>query len=595
MSFYNIRNEKGISKKRAAFSSTGDEVYSTQIMDTDMGAILDGGAIIMNMEKDGSCFATRKGARKILNVGEADAFCFDDGKYVFKQGAQLFICDVETAELVCVRNDLPMDEKCVIYHLYGFFAAFCEGGSVYTVSDAAPFESEASSLYLPIVYKLTVDKQEKMENINFLTEYCRIYAMVGMGNKCELPKDFLLDPDFYEVETTAGMALDNNAISLEVYEDGGATIWGRSLNSNLYITVRLKHDENGIFKQREEIDRAKALFFSNQGSFTFSGTNEGRANIVCYGGSAEKYLGVFSIDKKFYVPKKDILLHENTERITSVLRYSDDHLVFSPHYIRRMILSEDENAEKRFSVNMENFKYDVGCDIPQSAVCADDKIIYANSAAGVFYVDRFGFSQRDMSRNVSANIERGTYGLFEFGKAELENAQAVICAGKYYLYVGGIFYIWDFLCGVPSSGTEKISESRKMYWTLASGISCKKILGSDINKFYFITENDEICVFGEDTDAENVESFFKSESASVSHFGKACVFKLSLAAYCAQDATVRCYFDGKESSAKYTLAPSKEQTTIYEILPEKRSCKSFAFSISSNGKMRIEGAEVKWY
>ena len=595
MSFYNIRNEKGISKKRAAFSSAGDELYSAQIVDANIGAVLDEGAIVMNMEKDGACLVTRKGARIILDAGEADAFCFDAGKYVFKQGTQLFICDVETEELTCVRNDLPMDERCVIYHLYGFFAAFCEGGAVYTVSDTAPFESEESSLYLPIVYKLTADKQEKKEDINFLTEYCRIYAMVGMGNKCELPKDLLLDPDFYEVETTAGMELSNDAISFDVNEDGGATIWGRSLNSNLYITVRLKHDENGVFKQREEIDRAKALFFSNEGSFTFSGTNEGRANIVCYGGSAEKYLGVFSIDKKFYVPPKDVLLYENTERITSVLRYSDDHLVFSPHYIRRMVLSEDENGEKRFSVDMENFKYDVGCDIPQSAVCADDKIIYANSAAGVFYIDRFGFSQRDMSRNVSANIERGTHGLFAFDKAELESAQAVICAGKYYLCVGGIFYIWDFLRGVPSSGTEKISESRKMYWTLASNLFCKKILGSDINKFYFITENDEICVFGEDTDAENVESFFKSESVSVSRFGKACVFKLSLAAYCAQDATVRCYFDGKESSAKYTLAPSKEQTTIYEILPEKRSCKSFAFSISSNGKMRIEGAEVKWY
>jgi hypothetical protein len=41
LSFYNIRNEKGISKKRAAFSSAGDELYSAQIMDTNMGAVLD--------------------------------------------------------------------------------------------------------------------------------------------------------------------------------------------------------------------------------------------------------------------------------------------------------------------------------------------------------------------------------------------------------------------------------------------------------------------------------------------------------------------------------------------------------------------------
>lgn len=595
MSFYNVRNEKGISKKRVPLSSSGDVLCSRNMLDTEKGASLDGGALIVNMERDGEAFATRSGARTLLNVGSVDAECFDAGKYIFKRGCELYIYDTEENELTLVRSNLPTNEKCVIYRLYGYFAAFCEGGSVYTVNDSAPYESESTALYRPIVYKLTLDKQERMEDVNLLTEYCRIYASVSSGNICELPKEFLLDPDFYEVETTAGTALSKDAVGFNVHEDGGATIVGRSINSNFYITVRLKRDENGVFTQREEIDCAKALLFENIGSFSFAGNEEEHTNIVCFGGTQEKYLGVFSLNKDFYVSPKDVLFYKNTEKITSVLRYSDDHLIFSPHYIRKMVLSEDESSEKRFSAAVENFKYDVGCDMPKSAVCADDKIIYANSAAGVFYVDRFGFSQRDMSRNVSANIERGERGLFSLGKQTLENAKAIICSGKYYLFAGEGFYVWDFLFGVPSSGTEKTAESRKMYWTLGKGLSCKKILGSDINKFYFITEDGSLCVFGEGVDVENTESVFKSENVSLSDFGRACVFKLSLSLSCAEGATVKCYFDGEESSAVYTLAPSAEMGEVYEILPERRFCRSFSFSVSSAGKMRIEAAEVKWY
>ncbi len=597
MSFNNIRNEKGISKKRSTAYSAENKLGVREITSFDGAFSLESGALILNMEQSGTSLQTRNGAKILASIGEVQAECFDDGKYVFKQGASLCLFDTSSGEAFTAFEDMPTDGACVIYHLHGCFAAFCENGAVYTVSDSAPYEGKTYSLYLPIIYKITVNEQERMESLNYLTEYCRIYASVSSGKTCELPKEFLLDPDFWEVETTAGAAIPKDSIGFNAHEDGGATIVGRSLNSNFYVTVRLKRDENGVFTDYDKIEKVRSLFFSPLGSLAFASAEEKKTALVCYGGEYEAEFAALLLDENFYVEEKNLLICKNTERITSILRYSEEYLVFSPHYIRKMSLAEDENAEKRFSVSVENFKYDVGCDMPKSAVCADDKIIYANSKAGVFYIDRFGFSQRDMSRNVSANIENGENGLFAIEEDELANAKAVICGGKYYLCAGGVFYVWDFLYGVPSSGTEKIAESKKMRWTLATGLSCERILGSDVNKFYFITEEGELsclCAGTSFSEADG-ESVYKSEPLCLAPFGNAVVFKLCLTVACAKDASVRCFFDGEESSAKYTLRTSGGKADVYEIFPEKRFCRNFAFSVSSLGAMKLEGARIEWY
>jgi hypothetical protein len=132
--------------------------------------------------------------------------------------------------------------------------------------------------------------------------------------------------------------------------------------------------------------------------------------------------------------------------------------------------------------------------MPGSAVCADDKIIYANSRAGVFYINRFGFSEKDMSRHVSANIEEGENGFFACDSDDLREAQALICGGKYLLRIGEVFYIWDFAHAVPSSSTEKESEERKLKWFVYSAEGCEKLLGADAERLYFLAEDGNLGV-----------------------------------------------------------------------------------------------------
>lgn len=602
MSYNNVRGTNGISKKRSGYTNGSDVLHSIEIDSFKSGANTHGGAMIFNMQHDGEALRTYKGST-IFDMGEdvpdtaTQADCFGNGKYVFKRENCLFMYDIKTRECFKERDDLPKKDKCVIYHINSCFAVLFENGDVYTVSDDLTHKTEKTSVYIPIIYMLYADRNEKREEFNFLTEYFRVHINLVSGGTCELPTEYNIDGDFAKVYTLLGVDLGSDAVGITVHEGGGATIANRTMHGNLIVTLRLKRSETAPSELFDKIEKNKEMLFSSLGADVFPSVSQGKTDLLLYGGKRAESLAFFCIDQNFFVSEKDMITFENSENITSVLRYSEDYLIFSPNFIRKMTVTEDEASSVRFNIAVENFKYDVGCDIPKSAVCTDDKIIYANSKAGVFYLDRFGFSQRDMSRNVSANIEEGEKGLFSLDENVLKGAQAVICSGKYYLFAGDIFYVWDFKYDVPSSSTEKLAESVKMRWTLGDAVSCKRIVGEDINEFYFITQRDELVSFSCRGDFEGTDSgcFYKSEDHKVAQFGEAVIFKLSLSLSLDKSAVVRCYFDGVPSVAKHIISPSDKNTDLYVIRPMRRKCRRFAFSVSSDGNVRLDGAKIEWY
>ncbi len=602
MSYNNVRGTNGISKKRSGYTNGSDVLHSIEIDSFESGANTHGGAMILNMQHDGEALRTRK-APTIFDMGEdvpntaTQAECFGNGRYVFKRSNCLFLYDIKTQKCYKERDDLPEREKCVIYHINSRFAVLFENGDVYTVSDDLTHKTEKTSVYIPIIYMLYADRTEKREEFNFLTEYFRVHLNLVSGGTCELPTELNIDGDFAKVYTLLGVDLGSDAVGITVHEGGGATLANRTMHGNLIVTLRLKRSETAPSAIFDKIEKNKDLLFFSLGSDVFPSVSQGKTDLLLYGGKRAESLAFFCIDQNFFVAEKDMITFENSENITSVLRYSEDYLIFSPNFIRKMTVTEDEAADIRFNIAVENFKYDVGCDIPKSAVCTDDKIIYANSKAGVFYLDRFGFSQRDMSRNVSANIEEGENGLFSLDEKVLKNAQAVICGGKYYLFAGDVFYVWDFKYCVPSSSTEKLSESVKMRWTLGNAVSCKRIVGEDINEFYFVTERDELANFSsrEEPEGEAQNCFYRSAEQKLAPFGEAVIFKLSLSMSLQKSAVVRCYFDGAPSVAKHVLSPSDGNINLYVIKPMRRKCRRFAFSVNSEGDVRLDGAKIEWY
>ncbi|MBQ9746815.1 MAG: hypothetical protein IJW21_08345 [Clostridia bacterium] len=525
--------------------------------------------------------------------GRNDAEFFADGVYAFKKGS-CFYTGKAGGEYFLESSALPAEGRCALFRRGGGFTVICENGQTLTTDDEVPcLGAVESEVYVPLHYRLYDSGGEtentKQEELNMFSEYFFVQMLPGTGNTCILPEELAVDGDFCEAYGPSDMSLlPEGSVTLSAGEEGGGTLTENSTHYGIIVKLRLR-GESGV---GAEIAKCRELLFAPAGSEIFP-AKDGGHGVILYGGAEEKLFAAAALTGEMYAPREKLLLAQNTEKITSVLRYSENFLVFSPHYIRKMILSESE--EGIFSCTMENFKYDMGCDIPGSAVCADDKIIYANSRAGVFYINRFGFTEKDMSRHVSANIETGENGLLVCPEAELEAAEAAVCGGKYFLRVGDFFYVWDFAHAVPSASTAKAEEERKLRWFMYSGLPCRKILGADGEMLYFLTEEHELAGVSSATSlSSSAESYFRSREYALAPFSAATVWKLSLSLAAKENCTVRLYFDGEEGSTKYTLTPEAEQSTLCIVRPEARKCRRFAFSVHSFGGMRLDGTQVEW-
>ncbi|MGN1096097.1 MAG: hypothetical protein ACI4QR_06880, partial [Eubacteriales bacterium] len=387
-----------------------------------------------------------------------DAELLLNGKYVFKRGEGLYSFDIENGVCRKIASGLSETESSVIFHANGKIILVTGDGKTYGIDDMLrSAEAERGKIYIPTLYSVsdtqTSSKTVEYDKMNVITEYFYIKLLPSNYGTFELPKNLLIDGDYFELYDPLTMEPKNNSCILNANADGGASVKVTVSLNGIILKLRLKKDPTGFFTDYDVIEKCKKLFFSPAERIVFPSAVDGKSNMICYG---EKYVSVFNIKDNLYIPPSDMLLWENSEDITAVVRYSDEYLIFSKNYIKRMTIIEN-TEDVRFSALFKNFKYDSGCDMPKSAVCADDKIIYANSKGGVFYIDRFGFSEKDMSRCVSGNILTGTNGFLSHTEEELKNAEATVCDGKYFLHIGDIFYVWDFLYAVPRSSVAKAS------------------------------------------------------------------------------------------------------------------------------------------
>lgn len=525
-----------------------------------------------------------------IPTGEDDAAAFGGGRYAFKRGAGLYTVEAKSGECFLEYPLMPMSDACTIYRRGDGFIAVCENGVTVTTSDTAPgMGAKKGEVYTPLCYYIYNPEgdteYQAIEGLNLFNGYFYVKLLLGGAASGFLPEHLLIDGGFCEAYDPETMRrLPEGEVTLEASEYGGGRVTEDSACYGILVKLRLRSDgEEGA-----KIEKCRSLLFSPDGSEAFPQA-DGSSAVVLY---ADKELIVCPLGENMYAPESRVLRAENTEKITSVLKYSENFLVFSPHYIRKMVISEGDDGSKMLS--MQNFKYDIGCDMPGSAVLAGDKIVYAHSRAGVFYIDRFGFTQRDMSRHVSANIEDGENGFFACSDADISAAEAAVCDGKYFLRIGEYFYVWDFSHAVPT-GNEKASEERKLRWFMYSGVNCRKILGADSENIYFLTSNSDFAALGRGTSQEaSVESYFRSKGYDIAPFGGASVYKLSLSLASKHPCTVRLYFDGEDAGVKYTALPSEDGKTLCIVRPAARKCRKFAFSVHSFGAMRIDGYKIEY-
>ena len=297
-----------------------------------------------------------------------------------------------------------------------------------------------------------------------------------------LPSDIAYDPTYIRIWDASGTELGDSQFN---FENGEIYFFG-FYSQKFVVRLKLIESEDmsklsytSLCKKREILVCPKRIL----------SLPEGRG-FLYYGGESGAQIIMLKPNPEYgfeYLSENNIIRKDYGQTISSVVEYSDGYLVFSAETIKKWRCRR-MNPEPRF-FSLKALRA-ISVRICRAAYAVfDDKIIFANSQGGVFYINKFGIEERDVSRHISSVIEQGEKGFFSHTSAEYDAAAAVCAFGKYMLTVGNITYIWDYTARLPSA-TQSREDENKMVWTLNDVVTPFYLPAPDYAKAVFYRSDD---------------------------------------------------------------------------------------------------------
>ena len=227
---------------------------------------------------------------------------------------------------------------------------------------------------------------------------------------------------------------------------------------------------------------------------------------------------------------------------------------------------------------------EIGCDMPESACLADNRIVFANSKRGIFIVDFNEDYQEHNVKPVSRNIERGKgMGLLENSKEELIKAEGIDLDRKYLLLCGDKLYIWDYdKCNYYDTGNFNESQTRLVY-SIYKDVGCDGMFAIDSMAVVYKKDILEAYVF--DTSLREKQSGFETGECD---FGEPSLRKLVKDMHFVVRAdegavlTLKLFADGVRYYERSIAFTQKKTVRIKEVIP-KNEMFTLSFAIDAEG------------
>ncbi len=520
-------------------------------------------------------------------AGEISDHCYADGIWLFRKGRSLYARTAEGFRRVGVA-DMFSTTQGAIHDLNGDFYVM-DGAKVWRVG--RDFSVALIEPSVPVCFTdVGRDGLSRVEvaKPKLFSPYIDLILSDDTSAQQILPPDIAYDPKnvklFY-----AGSDVPMVASDAYTY-DGASTI--RFLKGHsMGCRIRLKLMESA---------NASLLSFSSTAPFRKAlaepnavlsyMTETGDLYLLTWQG---RELWLMRHAENFFdtISESEILRIPTEEIITALVSYDDGYLLFTDHVIKKMQIVP--KGDGTFFAKTEIFKQDFGSDMPGSICSFDDNILFADSRGGVFYINKFGISDRDGSRKVSENIENGAEGFFSHTAAEYRAARGICAFGKYYLTVGTITYIWDYGAKRPAS-SQTLAGERSMVWSLSDGFADMHFLQTVGGRLYlWDTKNKTVRYLQNGQEASAASYSFMTAAQDLGTVDKKILTSVGIRYRAAGDVFLKLFLDGKELPAAYRLPPHETFTTEW-ISAYAKPFEKVALLVFGEGDMGMEKAVFQY-
>ncbi len=538
---------------------------------------------LMNMDVDGErLISLGAPTEEAMDGGFADGEVkyhrYADGVWLFRKGKTLYARKDEKLSLVGERDMLTADEGAV-YDLGGIFYVI-DGERVLAVSRELTVW-EVSQRVPVCMTALSRDGTSYTvgEAPNPFSRYIDIVIGADATSYQFMPTFVAYDaseiavflPDSEEVLSSDRYTYDGNGLQFADINPAGCRMRVKLLDS----------DENGKISfadtayLRELLSRTEVILPYSHGEQAYFLAPQSRELLL-----------ITRTDELFSSFSEESLTHISMdETITAVIAYSDGYLLFTEHSVKKLFLESDE--EGNVTAQTEFLKQDFGSDMPGSVCGFDDKILFASSRGGIFYINKFGISERDASRKISENIEDGELGFFSHTEEEYREAKGICAFGKYYLTVGEVTYIWDYGAKLPSSA-QSADDERRMVWMLSDVMRGMTYLQAMADRLYLWDhEAQTLCFLDRGKGGASASASFMTTERDFGTAEKKMLIAVGLRYRSSGTVSVKVLLDGKETLVRYLLPPHEAMTTAW-LRPYAKRFEKAAVLVSAEGELAAE-------
>ncbi len=540
---------------------------------------------VLNMEPVGKTLVSLPAVEEEVteggfSEGEVTSHCYADGVWLFRKGRTLYARIGETISIVGTEDMLTM-ETGHIYDTEGTFFVV-DGMDVWAVGrDLSVRKLEQE---IPI-YAVNVERDgvgfDQDTGANPYTPYVDIVLSNETAYTQYLPNFIAYDPN----DITIFLAGTSEEMSSENYAFGADFILFLDVHPGR-CRLRLKLIDSDDTSKLSLRNLSQLRDFLETPNKLYAYTDAaGNAYFLTW---QDREVVLIRREEDMFSHFSDQLTTRFSmgETVTAVIPYADGYFVFAENIVKKLYFSMDESGV--LSAKTEIFKQDFGSDMPGSVCAFDDKILFASSRGGIFYVNKFGITERDASRKISENIEEGALGFFSHTEEEYRAAKGVCAFGRYFLTVGTSTYIWDYAKKLPTS-TLSLSDEEAMVWTVSDRFDGMHFLQNLVGRLYLWDTKTQTLRFfeGEHGAESGGESSFVTSSFDFNQAGEKVLTEIGIRYRSASALSVSLIFDGEASSAVYTL-PAQEVSKTVKIFPYAKKFEKISVSVSSPSFSAVE-------
>ncbi len=590
------RNEHGVSSRLERFRRYDEKPSEVVLRDFSGGvstAQVSGHMFssLINMESVGRAVSSLSYSQEErisggFVSGAVTDHCYGEGIWLFRKGKSLYKRENEVITLVGTANMLATTSG-AIYYIDGAFY-LVDGVDIWRIERDMSYEKLSQSV--PICFtdvSVTGKTMTPAAPLNPFSVYMDVVMASSNTYSITYPTSFAFDKN--DVVPYADGS-DTPLASSKYKNNGTGMTFSGTTAANKRIRFKLVASTDPAKISLNTAAELRGLIASPNAFLPYTAPNGvnyflswDQCDIIFIERDGE----LFS-----HVSEEIILRIPMDDEITAVIPHVDGYFLFTESSVKKLWFTMDELGAIHAQTSM--FKQDFGSDMPNSVCGFDDKIIFANSRGGIFYINKFGITEKDANRKISLNIEEGAQGFFSHTAAEYTAARAVCAFGKYYLTVGEITYIWDYTERLPS-----VSQSRKdeegMVWAMSDMFAGAVFLQQVTGRLYFWDGKTGTLRYltGQRAEGTGATSSFILTASDLGTMKEKTLLHIGLRYRSAASLMVKLVYDGEKVPISYTL-PAREEIGMASIRGYHKKFQKLSIEISAQGSFTLDAICFKF-